>query len=221
MRARAVASTLSLPSVPYTAVAAILAIAAFGIYLTNDQFNLGAYWFIGVAFGVILQRSRLCFAGAFRDLVMSGDGRLMRAIIAGLAVATVGFSLLMARFVPQPGFGVLPPGAHIQTVGLATAFGGLIFGVGMVLAGGCGAGSLWRAGEGHVKLWCAVIAFALAPSVFRRFLEQNDRVAFLGNAVFLPDLTGWTLALVLIAAVLLAWYLFATWNEKARRLVSI
>lgn len=137
------------------AIAAI-AILGFGVWLMSWSFNIGAFWLIGVAFGVILQRSRLCFAGAFRDLIMSGDGRLMRAVLLGLAVSTVGFGLLMARFVPDPSFGVLPPGAHIQPVGYATIFGGVIFGAGMVLAGGCVSGSLWRMGEGYLNSWVAM-----------------------------------------------------------------
>ncbi|MCK9520134.1 MAG: YeeE/YedE family protein, partial [Dehalococcoidia bacterium] len=138
MHAQAASSTAAeqrFPTRAATIALALAAIVAFGIYATSREFNLGAYWFIGIAFGVILQRSRLCFAGAFRDLIMSGDARLMRALIVGLMVATVGFGLLMARFVPDPSFNVLPPGAHIQPVGFATVAGGVLFGIGMVLAG--------------------------------------------------------------------------------------
>lgn len=63
---------------PVTAIGAFVAIVGFGVYFTSQDFKLGAYWFIGVAFGVILQRSRLCFAGAFRDLIMSGELRVWR-----------------------------------------------------------------------------------------------------------------------------------------------
>jgi hypothetical protein len=42
----------------------------------------------------------------------------------------------------------------------------------MTLAGGCGAGSIWRAGEGQVKLWAAVACFALAASLVRLGLAQ-------------------------------------------------
>jgi uncharacterized membrane protein YedE/YeeE len=90
----------------------------------------------------------------------------------------------------------------------------------MVLAGGCGAGSIWRAGEGHVKLWCAVAGFALATSWLRQFMEKENLLRHLGKSVFLPDLTGWSLALAIIVAVLLVWYLFAAWNEKSQKFVA-
>jgi uncharacterized membrane protein YedE/YeeE len=175
----------------------------------------GGLLLFGLLLGVILQRSRFCLVRAFREPFLTGDSEMTRAAALSLGVSALGFAVLKSTGLRSIDAFVFP------AFWKGSLLGGVFFGVGMVLAGGCGAGSLWRAGEGHVKLWCAVVAFALATSVFRRFLEQNDRLAFLGNAVFLPDLTGWTLALVFIAAVLLAWYLFAAWNERARRLVSI
>ena len=42
--------------------------------------------------------------------------------------------------------------------------GGVIFGVGMTIAGGCGAGTVWRAGEGHLTLWLTLICYTLSVS---------------------------------------------------------
>src|SRR5437773_4320601 len=80
----------------------------------------------------------------------------------------------------------------------------------MTLAGGCGAGSIWRAGEGQVKLWAAVACFALGASVAR--LALGGALAKLGVAVFLPAVVGWGAALLLVMAVAAAWALAATWN---------
>jgi uncharacterized membrane protein YedE/YeeE len=99
--------------------------------------------------------------------------------------------------------------------------GGLLFGVGMVLAGGCGAGSIWRAGEGHVKLWAAVAMFAVGASLARMVLVQNGLLQKLGVAVFLPSILGWAEAMLLVAAVMAAWYLFATWNEQSKKFALV
>ena len=114
------------------------------------------FWVAGVAFGVICQRSRFCFVAGFRDLFLMRQGRMMRGIIAGLAVATAGFAMIMATVIPNPGSGVLPSDAHILPVGLATVLGGLLFGFGMVLCGGCVSGSLYRMGEGYLGSWVAI-----------------------------------------------------------------
>jgi uncharacterized protein len=95
--------------------------------------------------------------------------------------------------------------------------GGVLFGIGMTAAGGCGAGSIWRAGEGQVKLWAALFCFALGASVTRLVLTQTGLGQKLGIAVFLPSLLGWGGAIVLVLVVMAAWAVFATWNEATRR----
>jgi uncharacterized protein len=143
------------------------AAAAFVILVgtaSNDRL-LAVFWLFGLAFGFVLQRSRFCFASAFRDLFLLGDARVMKGIIAGLAVATAGFTVLMARLLPEVGFGSLPPGATVLPLGLHTLVGGTLFGIGMVLAGGCTSGSLYRAGEGYVGSMVALLGIMLGLEI--------------------------------------------------------
>src|SRR5205823_5714592 len=99
--------------------------------------------------------------------------------------------------------------------------GGLLFGIGMTVGGGCGAGSIWRAGEGQVKLWAAVVCFALGASLARLVLAQAGALQHLGVAVFLPAAVGWGGAIALVVAVMMAWAAFATWNESSRRFSAL
>ncbi len=216
MQARAVpvrrAATLPVTPTAWAAGAFILIVGAL---LIRREFNIGAFWFIGIAFGVILQRSRLCFAGAFRDLIMAGDARIMRAILLGLGVATAGFGLLMARFVPDPSFGQLPPGAHIQTVGFTTVVGGLLFGVGMVLAGGCVSGTLWRMGEGYLTSWAAMAGILIGLyTANRTWTWWWDHDVSHRKAIWLPAEIGMGPAIVLTFAVLALLYVAALWWES-------
>lgn len=202
-------------TLPITAAATVAVIGVIGVLLGRQGFNIGAYWFIGVAFGLILQRSRLCFAGGFRDLIMSGDGRLLRALLVGMGVATLGFSLLMARFVPDPSFGQLPPGAHIQTVGLATVVGGLVFGAGMVLAGGCVSGTLWRMGEGYLNSWAAMLGILaglwLGAKHWNAWWYDNDISK--RTATWLPAEIGMGPAILLVLGLIAVLYLAVLWWE--------
>ena len=202
------------PRISFTVLGAFAAILGFGIYFTSQDFKLGAYWFIGVAFGVILQRSRLCFAGAFRDLIISGDGRMLRAILVGLAVATIGMSFLMARFVPDPSFGALPPGAHIQTVGFATVAGGVIFGIGMVLAGGCVSGTLWRMGEGYLNSWVAMggILVGLWAGT-KTWTWWWDHDISKREATWLPTNLGMLPSIAIVLAAIGGLYMAVLWWE--------
>ena len=91
----------------------------------------------------------------------------------------------------------------------------------MTLAGGCGAGSIWRAGEGQVKLWAAIACFALGGSLARLVAAQTGLLRELGAAVFLPSAIGWGPALGLVVLVMAAWALGATWNEEHRRFSAL
>ena len=119
----------------------------------DTQFAM--YWAFGLGFGFVLQRARFCFASAFRDLFLLGHGRNMKGVLVGLGVASIGFGLVMSRQVPMTFLGILPPSANVLPLGVHTALGGVLFGVGMVLAGGCVSGSIYRMGEGYVASWVA------------------------------------------------------------------
>lgn len=190
-------------------------VVAGWLLLDAESFAFGAYWLIGIAFGAILQRSRLCFAGAFRDLVLLGDGRLLRAILLGLAVATVGFAAVEARLVPDPSFGVNPNGPHIQPVGIATIVGGVAFGIGMVLAGGCVSGSLWRMGEGYLASWVAMagilLGLELANHTWEWWYDNDIRER---SALWLPAELGFVPSVLLVLAGLAVAYLAVLWWES-------
>jgi hypothetical protein len=132
-------------------LASCAALAIWAIAAGIDP-EMGLFWAYGLAFGFVLQRGRLCFAAAFRDIFLLQHGRTLKAVLAGLAVATIGFGLVMSKQVPNPTLGFLPPTANVLPIGLHLVFGGLIFGFGMVVAGGCVSGSVYRMGEGLCRL---------------------------------------------------------------------
>ena len=180
------------------------------VYSRSGYVPQAGFLLFGVAFGVILQRSRFCLVRAFREPFLTGEGDHTRAAALALVVSAIGFTILKFTDLKDKGEWVFP-GFWIGAL-----LGGLIFGLGMTLAGGCGAGSIWRAGEGHVKLWCAVALFAAGTSLTRLVLAQAGLVQKLGSAVFLPTVIGWGGALALVVVVMAAWYLFAAWNEQSQ-----
>ena len=182
------------------------------LYARTGYYPQGVFLLFGVAFGVIFQRSRFCLVRAFREPFLTGDAEHTRAAALALVVSTLGFAILKATDLKDKTEWVFP------AAGVGALAGGLAFGIGMTLAGGCGAGSLWRAGEGQVKLWVAVACFALGASLVRLAASQTGLLGKLGAAVFLPASLGWAGALVLIVAVALGWAMLATWNEATGRL---
>src|SRR5262245_15863468 len=191
-------------------VLALALLATPFVYARAGYAPQGIFLLFGVVFGVIFQRSRFCLVRAFREPFMTGDGEHTRAAALAVAVSMLGFAILKFTDLKDKGEWVFP-GA-----GVGALAGGLLFGVGMTAAGGCGAGSIWRAGEGQVKLWVALAGFALGAALTRLALVQVGALPALGWAVFLPSIVGWGAAVVLTLAVLAAWALLATWNEDAR-----
>jgi uncharacterized protein len=192
------------------------AAAAFVILVgtaSSDRL-LAVFWLFGLAFGFVLQRSRFCFTSAFRDLFLLGDARVMKGIIAGLAVATAGFAVLMARLVPEVGFGGLPPGATVLPLGIHTLLGGVLFGIGMVLAGGCTSGSLYRAGEGYVGSMVALLGIMLglefSSHTWNWWWEVHISRAPL---IWFPESLGYLGGMLLTFGGLLLLFLLVSWWE--------
>lgn len=109
---------------------------------------------VGVLFGFVLQRGRFCMNSAFRDIILGRDFTLFKSLGAAILVAMIGFSIMAMTGIislnPKP----LMWGANLV--------GGLVFGMGMVLAGGCASGITYRAGEGMVGAMVAIAGFGLA-----------------------------------------------------------
>ena len=146
------------PSSGQTIAGFIVAAASIGIaYVIGiDDPKTGAIWLLALTFGFTLQRARFCFAAAFRDLFLFGSAQNMKGILVGMTVSTIGFAAIMYWLVSKPSSGVLPPEAHILPVGFSVVIAGVIFGLGMVIAGGCVSGSLYRMAEGYVTSWVTI-----------------------------------------------------------------
>jgi uncharacterized membrane protein YedE/YeeE len=188
------------------------------LIFTYDAFDYptrGGFVLFGLLAGIVMQRTRFCFVRAFREPFMTGDADATKAVAVAVIISVTGFTILKWTDLREwetfvfPGFW------------FGSFVGGIIFGIGMSFAGGCASGSLWRAGEGQVKLWVALVGFALVGSVFRIWLVANGLRAKLGTQVFLPDIIGWKMALLSIVGLMALWYLLATWNQVKKKLVLV
>ena len=193
------------------ALVLIALLIGLGFYL-NDA-KLVKYLIFGVVFGMILQRSRFCFTAAFRDPVITGSTSLTRAVFLAIAVGTIGFSALSLYSISTGG---KPMGTDsVAPLSILTVIGGVMFGIGMVAAGGCASGTLMRVGEGFQLQWVALLCFMLgsvAGAWAMGFLEP------LGKAnikVYLPDHLGWAGALIFQFALIAIVYVLAIkWQKK-------
>ena len=185
------------------------------VYDELDYSIRGGFLMFGLMIGIIMQRTRFCFVRAFREPFMTGDGGASKAVVLAVIISVVGFSILkwsdMKDWEAQVSAGFW----------FGSLVGGTIFGIGMSLTGGCASGTLWRAGEGHIKLWVALVAFALSGSYFREWLDNSGWIMKLGEPLFIPDFIGWKMGILSICSLMLVWYLIVSWNEASKKLVIV
>jgi len=180
----------------------------YGIYLSQGRAVVGSYLLFGLVFGIILQRAGFCITASFRDLFITGGGGLARGMIVALVVAMLGFSVLIERGIRDP---------FVLPLGWRTFVGGYIFGVGMVIAGGCATGTLFRIGEGNVQLMLAFIGASISASLMLIFLDRTDLAS--AEPVWLVDKIGWPWAIGACLIFLFIFYLVVQWNEYKRRVI--
>lgn len=137
---------------------------------TSDLANVSAIvlwsaFALAFAFGAIAQRTGFCTMGSVSDVVAFGDWTRMRQWLLAIAVAMAGTTLLDAT-------GLIDVRRSFYTTErftpVAYVVGGLLFGFGMVLAGGCGSRSLVRAGAGSLKSLIAVLVLGLVSYITLR-----------------------------------------------------
>ena len=162
---------------------------------------------IGLIFGAVVIATNFCTMGAIADIMTSADYRRFRAWVLAAAVALAGTQAL-------DGAGVISLSQSIYLNGRINWFGsvagGLVFGFGMVLAGGCPARNLARAGGGDMRALTTVLIMGLSASIamtglfapMRLFAEQHTAIMLpKGTAGSLADLTALTFHLGSVEAV--------------------
>src|SRR3546814_1972225 len=92
-------------------------------------------------------------------MVLMGDGNRLRSWVLAMAVAILGSQLLqLAGLIDLKGAIYTTPNLGW----LGAAIGGLLFGFGMVQAGGCGSRTLVRFGAGNLKSLLVILMIGIA-----------------------------------------------------------
>lgn len=125
---------------------ALLVVVSVVIALVAQEIRpvMAAIYF---AFGFAVQRASFCSTSLISAVILSRDIRGLAAILIAVLTAMLGFG-----FMHTLGLITVYP-SRVSLVPAAVS--GLLFGVGMVFAGGCVSGSLFKATEGR---WPSILA---------------------------------------------------------------
>ncbi|MEJ8573422.1 YeeE/YedE family protein [Microbaculum marinum] len=127
----------------------------------------------GIVFGATVQRTNFCTMGALSDIVFMGSYSRFRAWLLAIAIA-----ILVSQAMDYAGIVDLDQSIYLTTNfgWLGAIVGGLLFGFGMTLAGGCGNRILVRAGGGNLKSIVAVLFLGIFAYMTLRGLVGVARV---------------------------------------------
>jgi uncharacterized membrane protein YedE/YeeE len=166
---------------------------------------------VGLAFGYATQRGGFCLTRALSNLFIMGDATIIRAYLLALLVATAGTHVLMATGLVELPIRQFHWGSNLV--------GGFVFGVGMILSGGCSGSTWYRLGEGAVGAWVVLVGFAMgatATSVgilapLNRLLKTPSATSptlysVIGHAFGVTELSPWWVIVPL--GLVLGWVLW-------------
>ncbi|MDH3228544.1 MAG: YeeE/YedE family protein [Alphaproteobacteria bacterium] len=128
---------------------------------------------LGGIFGATAQRTNFCTMGAISDMVFMGSWNRFRAWMLAIAIA-----MLVSQ--GMHAFEVIDLGGSIYLTTnlgwLGAILGGLMFGFGMTLGGGCGNKTLVRLGAGNLKSLVVAIVLGIFAYMTLRGLIGMARV---------------------------------------------
>jgi uncharacterized protein len=151
---------------------------------------LWASFAVSLVFGWVAQRSHFCTMGALSDIVNMGDWSRMRMWAMAVGVAVLGFYGLAYVGAIEPANSIYASG---RVIWLSALIGGALFGVGMVLASGCGSKTLMRIGAGSLKSLLVFVVMGLFAFMTLRGITAVartytiDRVNFQMDSALLPQ----------------------------------
>lgn len=125
-------------------VGGAIAVTYLGLVLylfASGQTRLALGALFGLAFGILIERGQICFTSAFRDLFLVGRSLMAKAIIIGMAISSVLTLVVISLYDLTP---------VTQVAALSTLVGGVLFGLGIVMASGCETGMMYRLMEGQI-----------------------------------------------------------------------
>ncbi len=143
---------------------------------------------LAFGFGALANKANFCTMGALSDIVNMGHWGRMRMWLLAMAVAILGASVLATSGLVDLSKAIQQR-THLSWLSLL--FGGLLFGVGMTLGGGCANKNLVRVGGGSVRSLVVLVFLAIASYMTLKGLFGQWRASWLDPVAIDLAALGW------------------------------
>jgi uncharacterized membrane protein YedE/YeeE len=149
----------------------------FESFADSLSFFLWSTFVIALIMGAVVNKTNFCTMGAVSDMVNMGDYGRFRAWLLAIAVAMLGVTGLEYLGMVEVN-DTFPPYRSGQLVFGENILGGLLFGIGMTFASGCGNKTLIRIGAGNLKSVLVFIIIALIAWYMINPFPGSDQTLF-------------------------------------------
>lgn len=184
----------------------------FMLFLTLLQFDttLSIILVLGIALGYAFQKSRFCFTAAFRDPMLTGITELTKSAILLIGISVIGFAAIyhFSKIIHHE------LSLYVAPFGIATIAGGVLFGIGMVLAGGCISGIFMRIGEGFAMQMLALVGVLIGVFIGKSSQPFWRETFGQWPGIFIPDFLGWIPTLIIEITILTVLWRLANWWQN-------
>jgi uncharacterized protein len=170
--------------------------------------------FLGLAAGFVMHRSDFCLAGMFRDLFLFRRTVMIRSLLLLVVSSMVFFEAARQGGLLSVPFPLLYP----PTV--ANLIGGLLFGIGMVLAGGCVVGTLYKLGSGNVLSLTTFAGLILGSGLYAEIHPAwsvfAKRMVLFPDKVTVAQILGVDPLVTVLAVAVPGALLLFSWHKKGK-----
>lgn len=132
----------------------------FESFAESLSFFLWSIFILSIILGVIVNKTNFCTMGAVSDMVNMSDYGRFRAWLLAIAVATIGVSIFEYLQLVNV-TDTFPSYRSNSLIYVENILGGILFGIGMTFASGCGNKTLIRIGGGNIKSIMVFIIIAI------------------------------------------------------------
>ncbi len=201
---------------PYIGALGLILFIYYLLQKTGGSYpvNLLTATCFGFGFGFLIQKGQICFTSAFRDLWLVGRSNMAKALVWGMVVQTLITAVFLAKGLPPKVIWWAGPGALL---------GGILFGLGIVIAGGCETGWMYRSMEGQIQFWfvglgnvigATILVIAWDAGAYRLLVEPFPKINLAADF-------GYAGAIILTMMMLFSLYIWADWRQVSRRGILI
>ena len=156
--------------------------------------------------GFAAHRASICTVKAVEEIYATRRA-LMFASFAKTGLWIMAAVLVMQALVPD-----IRGQAVGWTVSIAAITGGLIFGVGAVVNGGCAFSTLTQLGAGKVAMLITLLGFALGSAVSADYLGWGSDAVH--TVPYLMRAGSWTGAITAVLLIWVLWEVFGLWRGR-------